>query len=121
MDGTDDNHRDRIDADLRHALNFERGLISHIGSDTDQAGNVLLQGWTAKHTPEGWVIDVFLRSPDHHHGLTVAVERRVPSRNSDLGMDLDTFAMIQASGTVEKYFTRVPSEEKTLRYRPLES
>ena len=58
------------------------------------------------------MVDIFLQSSDHHHGLIVAVTSPVPTASVDLGMD----AMLQASGAIEPYYTRTPSEDEALRY-----
>lgn len=92
--------------ELDFAMSFEQELIKSIGHDFYGR---LLQGWSTENTPEGWLVVVFLQSPDYHDGRTVAVKTPVPPRSADLGMDLQTYILIQASGATEKYVSSSPA------------
>lgn len=94
-------------------LNFEQELITSISRSGDGQA---MQGWSTDNTPDGWMVKVFLQSPDYHDGKMVAVKTPVPSRNADLGMDLQTYILIQASGATEKYVSSSPYASQRLSY-----
>lgn len=101
--------------DLEFALNFEKELIRSVGHDFYAQ---FLRGWLTRSTSTGWVVDVLLQSPDYHDGEMVAATVRVPSRQEDLGMELQTYIMIQASGATEKFVSSTPEATQRLRYFP---
>ncbi|OZE83222.1 hypothetical protein CH304_11525 [Rhodococcus sp. 15-649-1-2] len=97
----------------RFALDFGQLVLRNLLSRTDP----VVTTWTVRQVPEGWQIDVFLHSPPRHHGLIVAVTATIPAFDADLGMDIETDAIITSAGILESFECDTPRTNPRMQYR----
>ncbi|OZC53372.1 hypothetical protein CH289_10415 [Rhodococcus sp. RS1C4] len=97
----------------RFALDFGQLVLRDLVSGNDP----VVTAWTVLQVPEGWQIDVFLHSPLRHHGLIVALSATVPAFDADLGMDIETYAIITSAGILESFDCDTPRTNPRMQYR----
>lgn len=95
------------------SADFVRRVIGYLRSGHAEE---LLCGWTVYTRDDSWFVDLHFRESGKSGGRPVTVFLGIPAPGEDLGLDVDTYAMIQGSGVCESLDCDVPGDGPRLRF-----